>query len=150
MRQPEGNVWSPSNWVVPAPESLAPQEARSSAPTITRWDSRPIAPTEAGAKRAWVRETFGFVDGAPSTAFVKAAQVADYANPFANAGEQGLQFVNADITLYMNRPPRGEWIGLEVANHLSTAGVAIGECALFDLEGAFGRALVCSVANRRT
>ena len=148
--QPDGKVWSPPNWVVPTPESLAPQEPRSGAPAITRWDARPLPPTEAGAKRAWIRETFGFVDGAPSSAFVKAAQVADYANPFANSGDQGLQFVNADITLYMDRQPRGEWIGLEVATHLSTKGVAIGECALFDLEGPFGRSLVCGVANRRT
>ena len=36
---------------------------------------------------------------------------ADFTNPLANSGDQGLEFVNADYTLYLHRLPVGEWIG---------------------------------------
>jgi hypothetical protein len=39
--------------------------------------------------------------------------------PFANSGDQGLQFINADIILYLRRLPVDDWLGFEVPGHLS-------------------------------
>jgi hypothetical protein len=89
------------------------------------------------------------VAGEPLTPFVRVASTADFASPFANSGAEGLQYVNADITLYLDRDPVGEWIGFEVLDHLSAEGVCLGECALYDERGSIGRSLVCGVANRR-
>ena len=61
----------------------------------------------------------------------------------------GLYFKNADTTLYMHRLPVGEWICLEVAARESAEGVAVGECALHDERGVFGRSLVACVATAR-
>ena len=83
------------------------------------------------------------------TPFVRCAVAADYTNPFANSGDQGLQFVNADLTLYLHRLPATEWIGFEVTNHGATDGVAIGECRLHDEEGAIGTSSVMALAQRR-
>src|SRR6266436_5307688 len=66
------------------------------------------------------------------------AVAADFASPFANAGDQGLSYINSDVTLYLHRLPVKEWIGLEVVNHHATDGVAIGECFLYDQQGPSG------------
>jgi acyl-CoA thioesterase len=123
------------------------------------WETRPITGSAfprsgpgLGAiqqKRAWIRETRLLVAGEPLTPFVRAAVAADYTNPFANSGNRGLNFVNADITLYLHRLPATAWIGFEVASHHSDAGVCVGECTLYDEQGAIGKSIVCGVANQR-
>jgi hypothetical protein len=68
-------------------------------------------------------------------------------NPMANSSAKGLQFINADLTLFLARPPRDEWVGLEVAAHLGHDGIAVGTCTLFDTSGAIGWSSVCAVTN---
>ena len=86
-------------------------------------------------------------EGEPLTPFMRAAIAADFTNPFANSGEGGLNFVNADVTLYLHRLPVGEWVGFEVSGHHSAQGVAVAECTVYDEDGPIGRSTVCSVAN---
>ena len=149
--QPEGQVWSPPLWEVPPPDLIAPQEMKGPPGMKPVWETRRIEGDfgSLGQKRAWTRETLDFVQGVELTPFVRVAQISDFANPFANSGSAGLNFVNADATLYLHRYPVGEWIGVEVVAHHSADGIAVGECALYDEEGAIGRTTVCSVANRR-
>lgn len=151
--QPEGEVWSPPAWDVPAPESLSPPLPPEGVegPWLPTWETRRIEGDfgVVAQKRAWLRETHELVAGLAPSPFVRAAQASDFTNPFGNSGSAGLQFVNADATLYLHRDPVGEWIGMEVAAHHSSHGIAIAECVLYDLDGAFGRSSVCSVANRR-
>ena len=75
---------------------------------------------------------------------------ADLPNPLANSGVEGLQFINADLTLLLARPPVSEWIGLEVTDHLSHDGIAIGSCKLYDTTGAIGWSSVCALTNTTT
>jgi len=156
--QPEGNVWSPPVWDVPHPGTLPPPPPPPPQFGPPAWETRSISgrmgigggngepPVQ---KRAWVREVVAFVGEHAPSALVRAAMVSDFANPFANSGDRGLGYVNADATLYLHRDPAGEWIGVEVAAHNASEGIAIGECTLYDLDGPFGRATVCSVANER-
>lgn len=152
---PEGNVWAPPAWDVPHPDTLPsppPPPANFGEPM---WETRTITgrmnlqgepPVQ---KRAWIRDFVNFVDDERPSPLVRAAMVSDFANPFANSGDRGLNYVNADASLYLHRNPVGEWIGVEVAGHNASEGIAIGECVLYDFDGAFGRASVCSVANQR-
>jgi len=153
--QPEGDVWSAPNWKVPHPDTLeppAPPLGIGDQPWTPMWDTRRIQGdfNTVGQKRAWVRETHQLVAGIDPSPLVRVAQVADFTNPLANGGSTGLNFVNADVTLYLHRDATSEWTGLEVAAHHSSDGIAIGECVLYDLDGAIGRASVCGVANRRS
>ena len=75
------------------------------------------------------------VEGVPMSPFVHVATGADFASPFANAGDQGLGYINSDVTLYLHRLPVTPWVGFEVVNHHATDGVAIGECWLYDETG---------------
>ena len=81
------------------------------------------------------------------TPFTRAALAADFASPFANAGDAGLAYINSDVTLYLCRPPAGPWIGVEVVNHQASEGVAIAECWLHDELGAIGSASVAALAQ---
>lgn len=150
---PPGERWSPPDWQVPAPDSLPVGGFGEDAPENWRpmWETRHITgwPAEIGQQRAWLRETRLLVEGVALTPFVRAASAADWTNPFANWGSEGLQFINADITLYLHRYPAGEWIGFEVTSHHSADGIAIGDCTMHDVDGPIGHSLVCAVSNSR-
>lgn len=149
--EPEGHVWSPAPWQVPAPDQVPLPRVEGAGRFEPMWETRNIDGT-AGAveqKRAWIRELRPLIDGEPLTPLTRVALACDFTNPFANSGDHGLNHVNADVTLYLHRLPVDEWVGFEVTSHHSTDGVAVGECALYDTAGAIGRSLVCAVAQRR-
>ena len=145
--EPGGSVWGPAAWEVAAPGDLeAPREER--APV---WETRWVSGEQGTAerRRAWMREVRELVVGVPLTPWVRSAMAADFTNPLANSGDRGLEFVNADYTLYLHRLPAGEWIGVEATSHHSADGVAVATCALYDERGPIGRSAVGAVANRR-
>jgi hypothetical protein len=146
---PDGEVWRPSSWDVPLPDALTQPEVRGDREPM--WETRVIDHGFGSVqqKRAWLRETRQLIDGVELTPWVRAAFASDFTNPFANSGTAGLQFVNADITLYLNRLARGEWLGFEVTSHQADDGVSVAECAMYDEAGPIGRSVVCAVTNRR-
>lgn len=146
---PEGEVWSPPPWSAPHPDDIA-------TPGATRmgyWDARPISGGGfrggEGPKQMWLREVRPLVSSEALTPFVRVAVAADVANPFANSGNRGLEFINADITLYLSRLPASDWLGFDVTSHTGADGVAVGQCRIYDTEGPIGHTTVCGVANRR-
>jgi hypothetical protein len=146
----EGNVWTPPNWDAPKPADIPPPEDRRSG-MGGMWAMRPIsgAMGTLGQRRTWMAEVRELVGGEPLTPFSRVAVSADFASPFANAGDKGLGYINSDVTVYLHRLPATEWIGYEVVNHGATDGVAIGECFLYDEEGPIGSAAVCALAQKR-
>jgi hypothetical protein len=148
--QPEGTVWQREDWHVPAPERLPLPEARPG--WEPSWETRRI--TEGGfdavsQKRTWLREARPLVAGEALSPLQRAAMAADIANPLSNAGDRGLEFINADLTLYLHRLPRSDWLGLETTGHQSAEGIAVGSCDIYDLDGRLGYVAVCSVANTK-
>jgi hypothetical protein len=149
-QNPDGSIWSPPNWDAPKPADIPP-------PTDPRlgmhgkWTTRPIVGHmgSLGPRRLWMSEVRELVDGFALTPFTRVAVAADFASPFANAGDQGLAFINSDVTLYLHRLPVTEWIGFEVVNHQSAEGVAIGECWLYDEQGLLGTSTVAALAQRK-
>ncbi len=148
---PEGRVWAPEPWHPPHPDTVAPDRHMAGGSVPWAWETRSIQGSFGtfNQRLMWIRDSIGFVDDVLPSPLVRAALVSDFANPFANSGEAGLQFVNGDATLYMHRDPVGEWIGLQGVAHHAGGGVAIGEIALYDLDGLWGRTTVCSVAQSR-
>src|SRR6202162_2681406 len=148
--KPQGTVWSPPNWDVPVPADItAPTDPRLG--MHGKWTTRPImgAMGTVGPRRLWMSEVRDLVEGVPLTPFVRVAVAADFASPFANAGDHGLGYIHSDVTLYLHRLPVKEWIGFDVVNHHATNGVAIGECFLYDQQGAIGTSTVAALAQRK-
>jgi hypothetical protein len=113
-----GNVWSPSNWDAPLPDMIpAPTDPKLG--MNGKWTTRPIvgAMGSLGPRRLWMSEVRELVEGVPMSPFVHVATGADFASPFANAGDHGLGYINSDVTLYLHRLPVTRWIGFDVVNH---------------------------------
>jgi hypothetical protein len=149
---PSGTVWAPPDWNVPEPEAIPASVQSGVQNWEPMWDMRPITsrdPGQALQGQVWMREVRPLVEGVALTPFVRAASAADWTNPGANWGSNGLEFINADITLYLHRYPEGEWIGFETASHHSADGIAVGHCTMYDEQGAIGSSTVCAIAQRR-
>ncbi len=147
---PAGQVWKPENWDVPAPEDIdVPDSQRLGMGGM--WAMRPIRGGfgSDGQKQTWISELRDLVAGIALTPWMRVALAADFASPFANSGAGGLGYINTDVTLYLHRLPVGEWVGMETVNHQATDGVAIGECYLYDREGAIGSSAVAALAQKR-
>jgi hypothetical protein len=49
-------------------------------------------------------------------------------------------FINVDLTIYVEREPVGEWMGLSSETRISPHGIGLTESVLFDSRGRLGRA----------
>ena len=49
-------------------------------------------------------------------------------------------FINADLTVYIEREPTGEWICLESQTRIAQGGIGVAESILYDERGRVGRA----------
>ncbi|MBL8770593.1 MAG: thioesterase family protein [Phenylobacterium sp.] len=148
---PPGNVWTPEPWDAPKPGDIpAPEPGR--APMGGMWETRPIAGgfgQVSMPRRAWMAEVRELVEGVPFTPFARVATAVDFVSPFANAGDAGLGYINSDATFYLHREPVSKWVGFDVTAHGATAGVAIGECRLYDEDGMIGFASCTALAQKR-
>jgi acyl-CoA thioesterase len=144
-----GTVWSPPDWKVPGPDEIPAVDEATAKNRM--WEVRSITGRmgTVGARRLWMRELRDLVENRPITPFTRAALTADYASPLANAGDEGLGYINSDVTLYLHRLPVTEWIGIEVNNHHATDGVAIAQCIFYDEKGAIGTSSVAALAQQK-
>lgn len=147
--QPAGRVPATPAWDAPDPESLP--AARSRFPPLAWRFTRDNDPARhwsaAGGRRLWLRETCELVAGEPLSPLVRAALAADSASPLAHASDTGLEFINADYTLYLSRLPVGDTVGLESGGHTSELGIAVGHCTMHDRSGPIGYCMTAAVAN---
>ena len=165
--EPKGVVWSPPDWdLIPPDDDLHIQESQSSGKYSPVWETiyvgdhsklipikdRLVNENEAiiGQRRVWIRETHDFVFKEEASPIVRLAQVADYANPLANWSTEGLQYINADISLYVHRVPVGKWIGAEASYHGSQNGISVGSISLYDKLGKIGTSTVTGLSQMRT
>jgi hypothetical protein len=147
--QPQGHVPTTPAWDAPAPDQLPPAHSRY--PPLTWRFNGANDPTRHwsadGVRRIWMRETCALVDDEPLSPFVRAALAADSSSPLAHASDVGLEFINADYTLYLSRLPVGDTIGLESGGHSSAQGVAVGHCTMHDATGPIGYCMTAAIAN---
>jgi hypothetical protein len=58
-------------------------------------------------------------------------------------------FINPDLTVYVEREPRGEWIGLDAQTRVVENGVGLAQAVLYDEQGRVGRSLQSLYVARR-
>ena len=163
---PPGAIWSPPPWDLKPPNEDHPPHKDTSSDSenhLPMWQTVEDRQNSEGEysnsmhspelpirKLAWIRETHNFISGEPASPLVCVAQVADVANPFANSGTKGLNYINADVSLYLQRNPVGSWIGTEAFYHDAYDGVSVGTIALYDRLGRIGTSTVCGLAQTRS
>ena len=146
---PPGTVWGRSAWSMPEPVEIAarPPRAPEGDPAGSP-DLRVVGGFDApGPRRAWIREPWPLVDGEKLSPLVRAVLAADVGSPLSSWSDAGLQYINADLSISLVRRPKGEWIGLEVIDHLDHDGIALGICRLYDAGGPIGHCQMTGVAR---
>jgi hypothetical protein len=146
--QPGGTFRPPPAWDAKTPPELGPPQSIAGHRWTAPWESWRIDGTVGAVIGGlWIRETHPLITGEPLTPLVRLALAADLASPVANSSTNGLNFINADYTVYLGREPEGEYVGIQPAAHISDRGVAAGHCVVHDLRGPVGFVTNAAVAN---
>jgi hypothetical protein len=145
-----GKTWSRPPWDAPKPADIPPPEdARAALGGM--WEMRSVKGGwgQPGPRQVWMREVRELVEGQAWTPFARVAVAADIVSPFANSGDQGLGYINSDVTLYLHREPVTDWVGWDVIDHGATDGVAVALCLVHDEDGPIGSASCAALAQKR-
>lgn len=105
---------------------------------------------ELGPAAAWARFRVPLVAGETPTPIQRVAAAADFGNGVsATLSWHEHVFINPDLTVYVARPPRGEWVGLDSRTAVESDGVGLATSVLHDAEGAIGYAAQALVVGPR-
>lgn len=103
-----------------------------------RWAAGSPAP---GPATVWFRLRVPLVAGEETSAVARVAAAADFGNGVSAVLDWNRHlFVNPDLTVYLARPPAGEWVCLDAVTQMEPDGIGLAESALFDERGPIGRA----------
>jgi hypothetical protein len=96
---------------------------------------------DVGPAFAWFRLQAPLVAGEDPSPLQRLAAAGDFGNGIATAVSWATHvFINPDLTLYVERLPRGEWVGLDAVTRVGDAGIGVSDSALYDEHGRVGRA----------
>jgi hypothetical protein len=88
--------------------------------------------------------------GQPASALARVAASADFGNGVAAALPfDRYLFINADLSISLDRRPVGEWIALDARTLLHPGGIGWAESVLHDEAGPLGRATQALVVQPR-
>ncbi len=106
--------------------------------------------TEPGPATAWVRFHRTVVDDHPVTPAQRALIAADFGNGTSSTvSPKDTTFINADLTLYLSRTPRSDWIAIESTTYTGGEGYGFAESVVFDESGVVGRSVQALLFQRR-
>jgi Thioesterase-like superfamily len=146
----------PAGREMPGPESGAPvrfalddpgRESFASSAMEMRWLDDPWAH---GPGRVWMRMRHPLLAGEELSPLARLAATADFGNGIsAMLPFERFLFINADLTIHLQRPPRGEWIGMDARTLLHGGGSGLAESVLHDADGPVGRGFQSLVVQPR-
>ncbi|MCW2953963.1 MAG: hypothetical protein JWQ48_3133 [Conexibacter sp.] len=94
-----------------------------------------------GPAFAWFRLRVPLVACEPTSPLQRLAAAGDFGNGISAAvGWDTHVFINPDLTIYVERLPQGEWVGLDAVTRLGTDGAGVSDSVLHDARGRIGRA----------
>jgi hypothetical protein len=97
---------------------------------------------EKGPATAWFRLRVPLVAGEDPSPLQRLASAADFPNGIATElAWSEFVFINPDLTIYVEREPRGEWICVDARMRVVEGGGAVSEAVLYDLDGRVGRSM---------
>jgi hypothetical protein len=118
----------------------------------TRWVVQQSASGVRGPLAIWFRLPVALVEGERATPLQLAAALSDFCNAVVTISARSRKctsppYINTDTTLYLGRPPQGEWFGLREERVHEQAGISVTQLGLHDRDGCFGRAQQARLAN---
>lgn len=95
-----------------------------------------------GPAAAWARMRYPLVEGEDTAPLSRVLALADSGNGISAAIDFGKWvFINPDLSVYLHRLPRGEWVCLDAATTTEPSGIGLATSTLSDEEGVIGRGL---------
>jgi hypothetical protein len=102
-----------------------------------------------GPATVWMRMRHPLVPGETPSPLCRVLVAADSGNGVsASLDYQRWRFINPDLTVYLLRPPVGEWVALE-ASTAAADGIGLADTALHDTQGPIGRSAQALFVDRR-
>jgi hypothetical protein len=106
---------------------------------------------EVGPTVGWFRLNVPVVPGETPSAMQRVLAAADFPNGISTeVSWKDWVFINPDLTVYMERMPVGEWIGVDAHMRVSEGGGAISQGVLYDEQGRIGRSIQSLYVARRS
>jgi hypothetical protein len=95
-----------------------------------------------GDATAWFHLHVPLVAGEEPSPLQRLAAAADFGNGISSPlSWDDYVFINPDLTVYIEREPTGEWIGLQSTTRIAPGGIGLSESVLYDERGRVGRAI---------
>lgn len=95
-----------------------------------------------GPSSMWFRLRVPVVAGEAPSPLQRVLVAGDFGNGISGVLDyQRFVFINPDLTVYVRRPPAGEWVGLDAITWLEPGAGGYAESALYDERGRIGRAV---------
>lgn len=139
-----------------APTPFMPAEVRALAPPgFHRSVEIRLTEDELGPA-AWLTTPLALVAGDETSPIVRAAMLSDltfsigWRTQLSRRGAapgMRVPLINADMTLYLERAPAGDWVAFRSARLSDDRGVGLAEVTQLDAHGRYGRSLQALVAN---
>ncbi len=100
----------------------------------------------------WTRLLVPAIDGEPTSALQRVLSAADFASSSVSLHLDFAQwsFMNADLTVYLSRPPVGDWVGILSSGVVQPVGSGLGIGVLYDADGHLGQAQQSLLVEPRT
>jgi len=103
-----------------------------------------------GPAAAWMRLDAPMVEGEANTALLQAVQAADFSSGVAQIVDmREWTFINPEISLYIFRPPEGEWILIRSRTRVGAGGAGLTMATLSDRQGPFAEVMQAMSFERR-
>jgi hypothetical protein len=103
-----------------------------------------------GPTTAWLRLRVPLVAGEPTSPLAALVTIADAGNGVCTVLDpRQYSFVNADLSLHLDREPMGEWFALDARSTADADGLGLAQSELHDRDGELGRSLQCLVVEER-
>ncbi len=103
-----------------------------------------------GAMALWMRMRIPLIAGETPAPLVRVVVAADSGNGVSVGLDTARwTFVNPDLTVYLRRPPAGEWVCLDAVTDPEPHGIGLAECRLHDERGPIGRSLQSLIIQPR-
>lgn len=113
-------------------------------------NEEPANRTPSGLATVWMRLRHPLLADRPLTPLARVVAAADFGNGVAAALPfDEYLFINADLTVSLDRRPEGEWVALQARTLLHPDGIGWAQSILHDERGPVGRATQALVVQTR-
>jgi hypothetical protein len=104
-----------------------------------------------GPAAAWFRLQYPLVSGEDVSAAMRAVAASDFGNGLSwILPVEEYTFVNTDLTVYLHRPPRTEWVALDSRTVIEPNGIGLVRSEVYDEQGRIGTAQQNLLVRPRT